>query len=261
MAGIPITTSTGINGGISIMEEYKVEKGLFTASDITSLLIGLGSLPLSGEELPTTIAKIKGMIPRDQMRNIEMKSRQIAVDHTPWHGRRPLQLNIREIKTALDSNRLMSFQYYDSLGRESNRTIEPCQLLLKDSNWYLQAYCLSRQDFRIFRLSRMSELQILGQTFSPRDFEFKYDDAGPTREITLKLLIDESLRGWMADFCGKENLRPFKDNKVLVDFPFVESDFTYGMLLSFGDKCECLAPEAVRQEVKRRAAALIKLYQ
>lgn len=43
LASIPITTHNGVNGGISIMQEYKVDKKLFTATDISTLLMGLSS--------------------------------------------------------------------------------------------------------------------------------------------------------------------------------------------------------------------------
>jgi predicted DNA-binding transcriptional regulator YafY len=39
LAGIPIITYPGANGGIGIMEEYKINKKLFTTSDIATLLI------------------------------------------------------------------------------------------------------------------------------------------------------------------------------------------------------------------------------
>lgn len=261
LAGIPISTSPGVNGGISIMDEYKIEKGLFTAADLTSLLTALDNLPPTGEEINTTAAKIKGLLPKDQMRSIELKSRRIVVDHSPWYGRRPLQHNFAEIKAALDDNRLVSFQYYDGSGRESRRKVEPYQLLLKDSNWYLSAYCTLRQDFRVFRLSRMFEIQTLEEFFKPREFDFSPDDAPePPREIIISLLVDESLQGLMADYCGRENLKPFGDNKILVSFPFIESDYGYGLLLGFGEKCECLEPETVRLEMIRRAGNLLRLY-
>lgn len=262
LAGVPITTSPGVNGGIGIMEEYKVEKGLFTVSDITSLLTGLDSLPLTGEEVLTTIAKIKGLVPQERMRDIELKSRRIVVDHSPWYGGRPLRQNLAAIKSALDRSRCVVFQYYDGSGRESRRKIEPCQLMLKDSNWYLLAYCTLRGDFRIFRLSRMSDIEVLDEIFTPREFEYDASDAPePPREIMIKLLADESLRGLMADYCGRESLVPSGASKILVDFPFIESDYSYGLLLGFGDKCECLEPETIRRELRRRAGDIMRLYQ
>ncbi len=261
LAGIPIITTPGVNGGIGIMDEYKVEKGLFTTADIISLLFGLGSLPLTGEEIATTIAKIKGLVPREQMMKVEMKTRQIVVDHTRWHGRRPFQGDFNDLKAALEGHKLVSFRYYDGHGRESRRRTEPYQLMLKDSNWYLSAYCLTRGDYRVFRLSRMSEVKVLKEVFQPRDFCYEASDTSEMPYMTIKLLVDKSLRGLIADYCGRENLKPRADNKIMVDFPFIESDYGYGLLLSFGDKCECLEPPKIRREVAKRASDLLSLYQ
>lgn len=260
-AGIPVTTNQGANGGIGIMEEYKFEKGFFTIADITSLLIGLGSIPLTSEDVLATIAKIKGLAPKEQIQDIETKAKRVIVDHTPWSGLRPLPSHLETIKSVLETNKLIAFDYYDASGKESTRTVEPYHLLMKESTWYLLAWCLTRQDIRMFRLSRMSELRLLNEQFTPRELDFNPPDEPLPNSVTLKLLVDESLRGYMADICGKENLEPHGDNKFLAHYPFIESDYGYGMILCFGDKCECLGPEPIRREIKRRTESLFKLYQ
>ena len=59
-AGIPIITYPGVNGGIGIMEEYKIDKKLFTTSDISALLMSLGSISraITYDEIISTIAKV-----------------------------------------------------------------------------------------------------------------------------------------------------------------------------------------------------------
>lgn len=265
LAGIPIVAYPGVNGGISIMEEYKIEKKLFTLSDITSLLIGLGSIysSMTNEEVLHTMAKIKGLIPKDQIGDIELKSNQIAVDHTPWIGNKKLNINIEEIRTALISSKLISFNYSSQNGAKSHRTIEPYRLVLKNSNWYLQGYCTNRKDYRTFKLSRISSLELLEQTFIPREFEFKelvLSSNSTEKSIPVKLLIDESLREMMIEFCGEENITPNGNNKFIASFPFVEDDFSYSMILRLGDKCECLEPENVRQEIIRRVENILLIY-
>jgi predicted DNA-binding transcriptional regulator YafY len=75
LAGIPIITYPGINGGVGIMEEYKIDKKLFTTSDIATLLMGLGSISnaMSNDEIINTLAKVKGLVPAEQIRDIELK--------------------------------------------------------------------------------------------------------------------------------------------------------------------------------------------
>ena len=265
LAGIPIITYPGINGGIGIMEEYKINKKLFTPSDITTLLRGLGSISstLSNEEIVNTLAKVKGLIPAEQIRDIELKSSQITIDLTPWAGNKNLQPNLEEIKSSLNENRLLCFKYSDRNGKKSDRRVEPYQLVLKESNWYLLAYCTSKCEYRIFKLSRISQIEILDEVFTSREFDAKTlrtPDWVEKKLITLKLLIDESLRERMLEICGEENIELYGDNQLVVDFPFMEDDFGYNLLLSFGDKCECLEPLRVRDEIIRRIKNLSDVY-
>ncbi|MDW8802083.1 YafY family protein [Clostridium sp. A1-XYC3] len=264
-AGIPIITYPGVNGGIGIMEEYKIDKKLFTTSDIITLLMGLGSISgaMTKDEITNTLVKVKALVPDEQIRDIELKSTQISIDLTPWMGNKNLQLNLEKIKEALNEKRLLTFEYYDRGGKGSNRKVEPYRLVLKESNWYLQGYCDSRQDFRIFKLSRISALKILEDTFTPREFHGKALGSWDYIEkniVTIKLLVDESLRDRMMEYCGEENIQSYGDSKLVVNFPFVEDEFGYNLLLSFGDKCKCLEPTRVREEIIRRIKELLRIY-
>ncbi|GFP76545.1 helix-turn-helix transcriptional regulator [Clostridium fungisolvens] len=265
LAGIPIVAYPGVNGGISIMEEYKIEKRLFTVSDVTSLLIGLGSIhsTMTSKEILNTMAKIKGLVPEHQIRDIELKSNQITIDHAPWIGNKNINVNLEEIRTALSENRLVVFKYSAQNAIKSQRKVEPYRLVLKNSSWYLQGYCTTRNDFRIFKLSRISSLELLEETFLPREFEYKALELPiniDKKSIKIKLLIDESLRDMMIEFCGEENIEAYENNKFIVSFPFTEDDFSYSMILRLGDKCECLGPENVRLEIIRRAENLLNIY-
>jgi predicted DNA-binding transcriptional regulator YafY len=64
----------------------------------------------------------------------------------------------------------------------------------------------------------------------------------------------------MVEHCGEENIEVYGDNKLIVSFPFVEDEFGYNLLLGFGDKCECLEPAHVREEIVRRINNLLKNY-
>jgi predicted DNA-binding transcriptional regulator YafY len=265
-AGIPIVTYPGINGGIGIMEEYKIDKKLFTTSDIATLLMGLGSISstmMTNEEIVNTLAKVKGLVSEDQIREIELKSNQVTIDLTPWIGNKSLQPNLEKIKKALNEKSIISFDYSNSSDNKSNRKVEPYRLVLKESNWYLQGYCDSRRDFRTFKLSRISALEILNDTYIPREFNAQSLGAWDYIEkniITIKLLVHESLRERMVEHCGEENIQSCGDNRLIVNFPFIEDEYGYNLLLSFGDKCECLEPARVRDEIIRMVKSLLKVY-
>lgn len=88
-AGIPLLSSTGPGGGVGIVASYKMEKRLFSVSDITTLLMGLeyvqSSLP--SEKLATTLAKVRGAVSPKEYKKLEAKANQIKIDVSPWHGR------------------------------------------------------------------------------------------------------------------------------------------------------------------------------
>lgn len=265
LAGIPIISYPGINGGISIMEEYKIEKKIFTISDITELLIGLGSVHslLPSEEIINIIAKVKGLVPAEQVKDIESKSNQIDIDHTSWFENKTTKLYVLKIKIAIRENKFIFFNYFDRVGNKSQRKVEPYKLFFKNSNWFLHGYCTTREDFSIFRLSHMSSLELLNEKFSLREFDYEsiQESLWTDREIIrIKLLIDESIKDLMIEFCGKENVEPFKNNKFIAYLPFVEDDYWYSILLHFGDKCECLEPENIRLKVIRRLENTLSVY-
>ncbi len=265
-AGIPIVASAGSDGGFSIMEQYKIDKKLFTISDITLLLTALGSVhaSLSSAELLNTMAKVKGLVPEEHIKDIELKSSQITVDYTPWFGNKNVNKNLEIIKNAIYEKRYLKYQYSDQNSKKSNRIIEPYQLVLKDSNWYLIGYCTSKQDFRIFKVLRISSLNVLEKTFETRNFShdlLSSLESGRKKIITVKLLIDKSLYSRMLEVVDESCIEPAEEDKLLVHYPFIEDDYGYGLLLQYGDKCECLEPEYVRTEVNKRLENMICLYQ
>lgn len=266
MAGIPIRSTPGVGGGFEIMQEYKIEKGVFSTADLSALLMGLSSLSgiIRGDELIHTLAKVKSFIPADRAKDIEFQANQIAINLSPWMGNADIQPALEMIKAALLGNRLLSFEYIAHHGNKTARTVEPYQLLLKDSHWYFQGYCRKRNDFRLFRLSRISNLRMQKETFIPRahqEPQLDFDDVLTAMQTKIQLRIHRSVVDRVLDFCSYEALSPDGDEHYRVDFPFIENEYHYGILLSFGDKCACLEPPHVRAEMKRRVQEIARIYE
>lgn len=266
MAGIPIRSTSGVGGGFEIMEQYKIDKNVFSTSDLSTILMGLSSLSnmVRDDELINTLAKIKSFIPVERAKDIELRANQIRIDLSAWMGNRNIQPYLEMIKTALQENRLLSFEYVAHHGNKTTRTVEPYQLVLKGSHWYFQGYCHKRNDFRLFRLSRISNLQIKEETFTPRDFQKTILDVEKIIEpmlIRVKIRIHQSVMDRVLDYCSYEHFLPDDDEHYIVDFPFIENDYNYDILLSFGSKCECLEPLHIRTEMKRRIHDMAVIYE
>lgn len=264
MAGIPVRGASGV-GGFEIMQEYKVDKKVFSADDLSALLMGLSSLSgmIRGDELVHALAKVKSFIPADRAKEIELKANQICIDLSPWMGNRNIQPYLETIQSALQENKLLSFEYIAHHGNKTARTAEPYQLVLKGNHWYLQGYCRVRSDFRLFRLSRMSNLQIKEEIFAPRDYQkpqLDFDSILETMQTKIKIRIHRSVMERVLDFCTYEDFSSDGNEYYIVNFPFIDNEYHYDILLSFGDKCECLEPLHVREKMKRRIHDIVAIY-
>jgi len=265
-AGIPVCSTPGVGGGFEIMQRYKIDQKVFSTADLSAILMGLSSLSnmIRGDELVNALAKVKSFIPADRANDIELKANQIYVDLSPWMGNRNIQPYLEMIQTALRESRLLSFEYTDRYGNKTARTAEPYQLVLKNSQWYWQGYCHKRNDFRLFKLSRISNLQIQEEVFTPREYQkpqLDFSDILATMQTRIKIRIHKSAMDRVLDFCSYEHFSPDGDEHYIVRFPFIENDYYYNVLFSFGDQCECLEPHHIRTEMKRRIQDIAALYE
>lgn len=265
MAGIPVRGASGVGGGFEIMQNYKIDKKVFSAADLSAILMGLSGLSgmIRGDELANALAKVKSFIPAERAKDIELKANQIYIDFSPWMGNRNLQPYLNIIKTALRESKLLSFEYADRHGNKTVRTAEPYQLVLKSSHWYFQGYCHKRNDYRLFRLSRMSNLQMQEEPFIPREYQkptLDFAELLETMQTKIKIRIHKSIMDRVLDFCGYDDFSPDGDEHYIVRFPFIENEYYYDILLSFGGNCECLEPLHIRAEMKRRIHDIATLY-
>lgn len=265
MAGIPIRSTPGVGGGFEIMQKYKVDKNIFSAADLSAILMGLTNLSdvIRGDELVNALAKVKSFIPADKAKDIELKASQVCIDLSPWIGNRNTQQYLEIIKIALQKSNLLSFEYTAHHGTKTVRTVEPYQLVRKSGHWYVQGYCRLRNDFRLFRLSRISNLQMEQDTFTPRDYQRPILDAAEileTMQTEIKIRIHKSVMDRVLDYCTFEHFAPDGDEHYIVIFPFIENAYYYDILLGFGDRCECLEPLHIRSEMKRRIDNIAAIY-
>lgn len=266
MAGIPVRSIPGAGGGFEVMPEYKIDKKVFSVDDLAALLMGLSSLSnmIRGDELIHAAAKVRSFIPADRAKDIELKVNQICIDLSPWIGNGSIQLYLEIINEALQHSKLLTFSYVAHHENKTERTVEPYQLVLKGSHWYLQGYCRKRNDFRLFRLSRMSNLQMQEEIFVPRDYQkpqLEFNDIWETMQKRIRIRIHKSVMDRVLDFCAYEDFLMDGEEHYIVNFPFVENEYYYGVLLSFGNKCECLEPLHIRTEILRRIHEMAAVYE
>ncbi len=135
--------------------------------------------------------------------------------------------------------------------------------MYKSKTWYLYGFCKLKDDFRIFRISRIRNLSIKDEVFSRKIIEeVCLNDSKVIKEntITLKLRFKEKMLFRVFDDFNKDLITKNEDDTydVITEFPIGE--WIYGYILSFGDNVEVLEPKDVRDNVITRLRELSKIY-
>lgn len=266
-AGVPIYTMPGVGGGILIEASYKLRHGFFTAREITALLMSVGILPnaLSDAELSGITAKIRGLLPADKRDMVAQRIAQTLVDPSGFHAPFHVSQDIQTLQTAMDNARAVSFCYTSEKAIE-RRTVHPYRLIMRGNHWYLQAYCLARQAYRVFKLLSMSDLQVLETTFNPCDIHSlpapfaDFIDTMTARMIPVTLKTHRSIRSRILEHCDMDAIAPLDGEYDLVTFPFITDTLGYALLLSYGTACECLSPQHVRAHLAQLIRDMGALY-
>lgn len=158
-AGIPIYAAQGKGGGISILSDYTLEKSFFSEQEREQILMALqGIMATTGKTSDELLTKLSGLF--------QMKfTKWIEVDFSDWVQGKPQQNTFVLIKNAIFQKKVISFCYFNSKGNNSKRNALPICLVFKSKDWYLYAFCLLRNDYRFFKLTRIRQVEMLSDTF------------------------------------------------------------------------------------------------
>ena len=257
-AGIPIMTRQGINGGISIMENYKLDRTLFTHGEIQDILAGLRSLDsVNGTNRYGKLMEKLSVGSADFM----VGNQSVLIDLSSWY-KDSLASKIEFIRTAVDNCKELEFIYYSPRG-ESVRCIEPYYLIFRWTSWYVWGWCKKREDFRLFKLNRMDKLQISEQMFVKR--QAPMPDLSNERifpgGIKVKALFDSECKWRLVEEFGSGCFAEQADGKLLFRADYTDKENLVTWLLSFRDKVELLEPEEIREEIKISIERMKKKYE
>jgi predicted DNA-binding transcriptional regulator YafY len=261
-AGIPITTFQGVNGGLGIVEGYKIDKSVLSSEEVLSILAGLKGLHSINKDQKTKFLIEKLSVVADKSEYMPAGN-EIVIDLSSWNKNDKLYLRIDELKKAIRRQNIIKFAYFTN-GSLTNRKIEPCVILFKESNWYLYGYCLLRNDFRLFKLRRITEFEITEEKFNMRHYSVEglelNGDFDRDRHSEIVLLFEKSMRYAVDDIFGVDNYEVMKDGKIKVWFNMGINDWLYGFLLGFGDRVEVLEPLDLKDRIRRIAEDVVKKY-
>lgn len=246
-AGIPVVTKQGVNGGISIMENYKLDKTLFTQGEMQDILAGLRSLDsVNGTNRYGQLMEKLSAGSSDFM----VGNQTVLIDLSSWY-KDSLTPKIELIRTAIDKCRKLEFVYYSSKG-ESARCIEPYYLIFRWSSWYVWGWCDARKDYRLFKLNRLEKPVITETVFAKRQVvlpDFTDTAKAFPGGIHVKALFEPECKWRLVEEFGTGCYEEQADGKLLFQAEYTNKENLLTWLLTFRDKVILMAPEEIRREL------------
>ncbi len=256
MAGIPLVTEPGQNGGVSIMEGYKIDRTLLSTSDMQAILAGLRSLDsVSGTNRYLQLMEKLSA----GASNLLAGDTHILIDLSSWY-KSSLSPKIELLHNAILSGHKVSFIYFAPKG-ESRRIVEPYDLIFQWAGWYLWGWCESRQDFRLFKLMRITELQMT-EAFEKRPValpDLTAEKIFPSL-YQVKAKIQPEYKWRLVEEYGPESFVPQPDGTLLFTAAFADKTSIIGWIISFGEGAELLEPAEFRQDILNMADCIREKY-
>jgi len=258
LSGVPVLMKKGYGGGISLLENYVMNKTLMSEQESESLLFAVKTLQATQyPDVDSVLEKMGALFKKAAQHD------WVEVDFSHW-GSLPNENNkFREIKKALLTRKVISFEYVNAEGEQTSRLVEPQKLVFKANAWYLIAYCTAKETLRTFRISRLKNLKITTETSQERIFEATTTEtleAFTSPNIALKLRFNATVLNRVYDDFSDTLIERGEDGSVMVEVSFPEGEWLYGYLLSFGPCVEVLEPTYLRKELATRLAKTLTLY-
>lgn len=255
MAGIPLVTRQGAHGGISIDSHYKLDKTLLTKSELQDILAGLRGLDSVngtnryGQLMDKLWPGSSDLLVGDQ---------SILINLSSWY-KPTLAYQIALIRQAIENTTVLQFTYYAPSG-DSLRCIEPYYLIFQWSSWYVWGWCQMRDDFRLFKLNRMNDLEMTGQLFVKR--AVKLPDLSNERIFSggdqVKVVFEPTCKWRLVDEFGPESFKTLPDGKLLFQAYDMNREHLLSWLITFRDQAEIIEPPDLVKEMQQ---CLLKMCQ
>ncbi len=195
--GIPVEANIGRYGGYRLRPGFKLPPLMFTEEEATAIMLGLLTstwleIEQSSVAIEGALAKVSRVLPARARERLQAVSSHLVL--FPHHQQaRPDASLLIDLSEAIHSSQRIAIDYRSIHKESTHRKVEPYGMNGWRGHWYLVGYCCLRQDYRVFRLDRIQQAQVLSETFEKaQDFDYeelmreKYNASGMQIEVEFQ---------------------------------------------------------------------------
>lgn len=258
MAGIPVISIQGACGGYELSDRFTLDRHFSDPDDYAYIKTALQGLVSATNDL-----KAKSAL--EKIANIAPPDNGMILDFSVLRESDPNIL--QKLQTAVRERRCVSFSYTNNDNETRKHSVEPIAVIYRWYSWYLLGYSKRKDDYRFYKLIRMSGLMIGNEAFvkehEAADVILEKADKNDSRKyITLVARCKEAAKMRTIEYLNGEITQEYPDGSCLMKLTVAENEqLWFGTLLSLGDNVRIISPESVRNRLVEAAKKIIFLYE
>lgn len=254
ISGMPIEVKKGKNGGIYLVDGYKINKSFLTTDERKDLLNIVNCVKkLDFLETNNVITKLGALFS-------DAEEDWIELDFFEWGT--TSKTDFHEYKNCILNKRIVKIGYCNSNGENTIREIEPLKIYLKGYAWYLVAYCNLANDFRVFKTNRITSFEILNKQHNrtlDKNFIMQYEKPS-VEEFEIVLKFKEEMKFKVFDEFNIKNVKVDPNGDIIVKTLVSSDKWLINYLLGYGEYLEVIEPKWLKKEIVNTLEKTLKIY-
>ena len=276
-SGIPILSISGPSGGFSFMDGYKINSNNLASEDVFNLL--LSSMGIHSEkntemsqQLKLAVIKLENSISKEHREEIIKAKERFFIDSQPWWGTRIQNQNVDIIKKSVLNLKKLKVHYKKFNGEVSERIIRPYGAVVKNSLWYVVAFCELKNAIRVFKCSRIENIEVLNENFiidetfyleafwenSKNQFVRHSSLNVAHNSYPIKLKFYEEKKQTLEGFYVLSSMKV--DDNWLYDIDMISFQTACNVIFPLSDRIEVLEPIELRSYIIKKINIISNLY-
>jgi len=255
-AGIPIYTTQGKGGGIFIHDNFVLNKTLVSEDEQKQILFSLQSMSA------TEFIDTEQVLGRLRSFFAGPGKEWVEVDFSRWGHSAADNAKFEMLKNAIISELAVSFDYLSPYGESKGREVYPLKLAFKSKAWYLKSFCLTENDYRIFKFTRINNMVTLDKPFNSGDYEIpsmqSVEEPPSPDFVDVKIFIAQNAKYRIYDEFAESDITVNEDGSLTLRTAL--GLWIYDYLLSYGTAVEVLEPQYIRDELVARIEKIKNKY-
>lgn len=245
LAGIPIQSFYGVEGGYQIMDSFVLDKQAATSHEydwIVTALEGMATAYAS-KGLKQALEKVQSIS--------QTRDTAVSVDLSVASEDDKINKQLRLLENAIEEKRAVRFSYTNSHDEVKDIQVEPVCLQYKWYNWYLIGYYEKYQDYCMFKLVRMDNLQATEIKFTTSHHlsDIKMKDSNQDI-VDVRLYGKAVIKAKCREYLNGQITQEFENGDFEFSFSAPKHEiFWYGVILSFGNKARIIEPQEIKDRI------------